>query len=93
MNLHVFTTGRGTAPRLAGCPVIQVATAASWHGALGTTSWTSTPGRIASGEATIEEDIGWELFRSDARGRQRTQASQAEHWKLANALVLFNPRR
>ena len=47
-------------------------------------------GRIAAGEATIEE-VGWELFRlllDVASGRRRTWA---ERWKLHNALVLFNP--
>jgi galactarate dehydratase len=46
-------------------------------------------GRIATGRATIE-DIGWELFRLmlDVASGKRTWA---EHWKLYNALVLFNP--
>ena len=46
-------------------------------------------GRIATGEASIE-DIGWELFRmllAVASGKK----TWAEHWKLHNALVLFNP--
>ncbi|MCP5225729.1 MAG: galactarate dehydratase [Thauera sp.] len=88
MNLHVFTTGRGTPYGLAECPVIKVATrselARRWHDLMDVDA-----GRIASGEATIE-DIGWELFRlmlEVASGRK----TWAEHWKLANALVLFNP--
>ena len=88
MNLHVFTTGRGTPYGLAECPVIKVATrselARRWHDLMDVDA-----GRIASGEATIE-DIGWELFRlmlEVASGRR----TWAEHWKLANALVLFNP--
>jgi galactarate dehydratase len=47
-------------------------------------------GRIADGEATIA-DVGWELFHlmlDVASGRKKTWA---EHWKLHNALVLFNP--
>jgi galactarate dehydratase len=47
-------------------------------------------GRIADGEATIES-VGWELFElmlDVASGRRKTCA---EHWKLHNALVLFNP--
>jgi galactarate dehydratase len=47
-------------------------------------------GRIATGAATIE-DVGWELFHmmlDVASGKRRTWAEQ---WKLANALVLFNP--
>ncbi len=45
---------------------------------------------IADGEATIEE-TGWAMFRlllDVASGRRKTWA---EHWKLHNALVLFNP--
>jgi galactarate dehydratase len=47
-------------------------------------------GRIATGNATIEE-VGWELFRlilDVASGRRKTWA---EHWGLANALAPFNP--
>jgi galactarate dehydratase len=46
-------------------------------------------GRIASGEATIE-DVGWELFRlmlDVASGKE----TWAEHWKIHNSLALFNP--
>jgi len=89
MNLHVFTTGRGTPYGLAGCPVIKVATrtdlARRWHDLMDVNA-----GRIADGEASIEE-VGWELFHlmlDVASGRKKTWA---EHWKLHNALVLFNP--
>ena len=89
MNLHVFTTGRGTPYGLAEVPVIKVATrsdlARRWHDLMDVNA-----GRIADGEATIEE-TGWELFRlmlDVASGRRRTWAEQ---WKLHNALVLFNP--
>ena len=47
-------------------------------------------GRIADGDASIEE-VGWELFHlmlEVASGRRKTRA---EHWRLHNALVLFNP--
>ncbi len=88
INLHVFTTGRGTPYGLAQVPVIKVATrndlARRWHDLMDVNA-----GRIATGEATIEE-VGWELFRlllEVASGRQ----TWAEHWKLHNALVLFNP--
>jgi galactarate dehydratase len=88
MNLHVFTTGRGTPYGLAAVPVIKVATrtelAKRWHDLMDLDA-----GRIASGEATIA-DVGWELFRmllNVASGRK----TWAEHWKLHNALVLFNP--
>jgi galactarate dehydratase len=89
MNLHVFTTGRGTPYGLAACPVIKVATrsdlARRWHDLMDVNA-----GTIADGTATIE-DVGWELFRlmlDVASGRKKTWA---EHWKLHNALVLFNP--
>jgi galactarate dehydratase len=89
MNLHVFTTGRGTPYGLAACPVIKVATrtdlARRWHDLMDLNA-----GRIADGESTIEE-TGWELFRlmlDVASGKKRTWAEQ---WKLHNALVLFNP--
>jgi galactarate dehydratase len=89
MNLHVFTTGRGTPYGLAECPVIKVATrsdlARRWHDLMDLNA-----GRVADGEASIEE-AGWELFRlmlDVASGRRKTWAEQ---WKLHNALVLFNP--
>ncbi len=89
MNLHVFTTGRGTPYGLAEVPVIKVATrsdlARRWHDLMDVNA-----GTIADGTATIE-DVGWELFRlmlEVASGRKKTWA---EHWKLHNALVLFNP--
>ena len=89
INLHVFTTGRGTPYGLAEVPVIKVATrsdlARRWHDLMDVNA-----GRIADGSATIEE-VGWELFRlmlDVASGRKKTWA---EHWKLHNALVLFIP--
>ena len=89
MNLHVFTTGRGTPYGLAAVPVIKVATrselARRWHDLMDVNA-----GAIADGSASIE-DVGWELFRlmlDVASGRKKTWAEQ---WKLHNALVLFNP--
>jgi galactarate dehydratase len=89
MNLHVFTTGRGTPYGLAECPVIKVATrsdlARRWHDLMDVDC-----GSIAEGRQTIEE-AGWELFRlmlDVASGRKKTWAEQ---WRLANSLVLFNP--
>jgi galactarate dehydratase len=88
MNLHVFTTGRGTPYGLAECPVIKVATrddlAQRWHDLMDVNA-----GRIASSDASIES-VGQELFAlmlAVASG----QKTWAEHWKLHNALVLFNP--
>jgi galactarate dehydratase len=89
MNLHVFTTGRGTPYGLAEAPVIKVATrtelADRWRDLIDVNA-----GTIADGTKTIE-DVGWELFRlmlDVASGRQRTWA---ERWHLHNSLVLFNP--
>ncbi|MDB5749922.1 MAG: garD [Ramlibacter sp.] len=89
MNLHVFTTGRGTPYGLAQVPVIKVATrtdlARRWHDLMDVNA-----GKIADGTASIE-DVGWELFQlmlDVASGRKKTWAEQ---WKLHNALVLFNP--
>ena len=89
MNLHVFTTGRGTPYGLAECPVVKVATrtelARRWHDLMDVNA-----GRVADGEISIEE-AGWELFHlllDVASGRKKTWAEQ---WKLHNALVLFNP--
>ena len=89
MNLHVFTTGRGTPYGLAAVPVVKVATrsdlARRWHDLMDVNA-----GRIADGEQTIEQ-AGLEMFElllDVASGRQKTWA---ERWKLHNALVLFNP--
>jgi len=89
MNLHVFTTGRGTPYGLAEVPVIKVATrsdlARRWHDLMDVNA-----GTIADGTQTIEE-VGtalFELMLDVASGRKKTWA---EHWKLHNALVLFNP--
>jgi galactarate dehydratase len=88
MHLQVFTTGRGTPYGLAAAPVIKMATndtlSGRWHDLIDISA-----GRIATGEASIEE-VGWELFRlilDVASGRK----TWSEHWGLANALTLFNP--
>ena len=89
MNMHVFTTGEGSPYGLAVVPVVKVssrtALAEKWPDLIDIDA-----GRIATGNSTIEE-VGWELFRfilDVASGRRKTWA---EHWGLANALVLFNP--
>ena len=89
MNLHIFTTGRGTPYGLAAVPVVKVATrtelATRWHDLMDVNA-----GKITDGTATVEE-VGRELFDlllEVASGRKKTWA---EHWKLHNALVLFNP--
>lgn len=89
MNMHVFTTGRGTPYNLAMVPVIKMSTnqalSRSWADLIDLDA-----GRIATGEASIEE-IGWELFHlilESASGRTRTAA---EKLGIYNDLVLFNP--
>jgi galactarate dehydratase len=89
MNVHVFTTGRGTPYGLSVVPVIKVATnsglAERWHDLIDVNA-----GRIATAQATVE-DIGWEIFSlilEVASGRKETWA---DHWGLHNEFVLFNP--
>jgi galactarate dehydratase len=88
MNLHVFTTGRGTPYGLAACPVLKVATrtelARRWHDLMDLNA-----GAIADGEATVEQmgEQLVELLLAVASG----QRTWAERWGLANALTLFNP--
>ncbi|ACA17670.1 galactarate dehydratase [Methylobacterium sp. 4-46] len=89
MTLQVFSTGRGTPYGLAEAPVIKVATrtelAERWSDLIDLDA-----GRIATGEATIEE-MGWELFRlilDVASGRTKPWS---DRWGLYNDLTLFNP--
>ena len=89
MNLHVFTTGRGTPYGLAAVPVIKVATrsdlARRWNDLIDLDA-----GPIATGEKTIEQ-VGLELFElmlDVASGRKKVWA---DHWGLHNDLTLFNP--
>lgn len=89
MNMHIFTTGRGTPYGLAMAPVIKVssrsALAHQWRDLIDIDA-----GTIATGEASIE-DIGWQIFEmvlDVASGRRKTWA---DHWGLHNDLALFNP--
>ena len=89
MNMHVFTTGRGTPYGLAMVPVIKVASrtalAKRWSDLIDVDA-----GTIASGKATIEE-VGEAIFRmilDVASGRKETCA---DHWGLHNEFALFNP--
>jgi galactarate dehydratase len=89
MNMHVFTTGRGTPYGLAMAPVIKVASRTSlaeqWPDLIDVDA-----GVIATGGATIEE-VGEQIFKlilEVASGRTKTWA---DHWGLHNDLVLFNP--
>jgi galactarate dehydratase len=89
MNLHVFTTGRGTPYSLAQVPVIKVATrndlARRWFDLMDVNA-----GRIATGEATIEQ-VGWELFHLMLEVASGTKKTCAESLKVHNSLALFNP--
>lgn len=89
ITLQVFSTGRGTPYGLAEAPVIKVATRTElsrrWSDLIDLDA-----GRIATGEATIEE-TGWELFHlilDVASGRKKPWS---DHWGLYNDLTLFNP--
>src|SRR6267154_414346 len=89
MNMHVFTTGRGTPYGLAMAPVIKVASRSAladrWSDLIDINA-----GRIATGEATIQE-VGEQIFQmilEVASGRKQTWA---DHWGLHNEFALFNP--
>ncbi|MCM5704222.1 galactarate dehydratase [Larsenimonas salina] len=89
MNLQVFTTGRGTPYNLAMTPVIKVSSNTTlsqrWHDLIDLDA-----GRIATGEATIEETgrALFDLILEVASGRTTVAA---EKLGLYNDLVLFNP--
>ncbi|EHR71268.1 galactarate dehydratase [Burkholderiales bacterium JOSHI_001] len=88
MNLHVFTTGRGTPYGLAECPVIKVATrgdlARRWHDLMDLDA-----GPVAEQGVSIETmgERLFELMLAVASGER----TWAEKHRLHNALVLFNP--
>jgi galactarate dehydratase len=89
MNVHVFTTGRGTPYGLAMVPVIKVASRSSlakrWRALIDIDA-----GTIATGEASIEQ-VGMQIFQmvlDVASGRKETWA---DHWGLHNDFALFNP--
>jgi galactarate dehydratase len=89
MNVHVFTTGEGSPYGLAMVPVIKVSSRTSlaerWPDLIDIDA-----GRIATGTAAVEE-VGWEIFQfilDVASGRKKTWA---DHWRLYNAIVPFNP--
>jgi galactarate dehydratase len=89
MNVHVFTTGRGTPYGLAMAPVIKVASRSALA-----TRWPDLididAGTIATGDTTIEQ-VGRQIFEfilDVASGRKQTWA---DRWGLHNDLALFNP--
>jgi galactarate dehydratase len=89
MNVHVFTTGRGTPYGLSLAPVIKVASrselAERWPDLIDIDA-----GRIASGAATIEE-VGWEIFHRILEVASGRKVTWADHWGLHNEFALFNP--
>ena len=89
MTLQVFTTGRGTPYGLAAAPVLKVSTrsdlTARWHDLIDLDA-----GRIATGDATVEE-VGWELFRMILDVASGTRKPWSDRWGLYNALALFAP--
>ncbi len=88
MNVHVFTTGRGTPYGLAQVPVIKVATrtdlARRWHDLMDVDA-----GRIVSNGESIES-MGWEMFHTILAVASGEQTC-AERLRLHNQLALFNP--
>jgi galactarate dehydratase len=89
IHLQVFTTGRGTPYGMAMAPVIKVSTrnalAEQWQDLIDVNA-----GRIATGEATIEE-VGWEIFHFILEVASGSKETWAEHWGLHNDISLFNP--
>jgi len=89
MNMHIFTTGRGTPYGLAMAPVIKVASnsglARRWPDLIDIDA-----GRIATGRATVEE-VGWEIFSLVLEVASGKKKVWADHWGLHNEFALFNP--
>ncbi|WP_148255141.1 galactarate dehydratase [Aidingimonas lacisalsi] len=89
MNMHVFTTGRGTPYGLSMVPVIKVGTNTTlsrrWHDLIDLDA-----GRIASGEATIET-MGWELFHLILEIASGREQAAVDRLGIHNDLALFNP--
>jgi galactarate dehydratase len=88
MNLHVFTTGRGTPYGLSEVPVVKVVSrsdlARRWHDLVDIDA-----GRIISEQKTLES-LGQEVFEkilACASGEK----TRAEELGLRNQLALFNP--
>ncbi len=89
MNMHVFTTGRGTPYGLAMVPVIKVASRTSlaqrWSDLIDIDA-----GTIASGHETIEE-VGKKIFDMILEVASGNKQTWADHWGLHNEFALFNP--
>lgn len=88
MNVHVFTTGRGTPYGLAEVPVIKLVTrsdlARRWHDLVDVDA-----GRIISENETLET-MGMEIFET-ILAVASGQKTSAERLGISNQLALFNP--
>lgn len=88
MNLHVFTTGRGTPYGLAEVPVLKIATrselARRWHDLIDVDA-----GQIISAGETVES-MGQAIFET-ILATASGEKTCAERLGLRNQLALFNP--
>ncbi|MEM8728325.1 MAG: galactarate dehydratase [Pseudomonadota bacterium] len=88
MNVHVFSTGRGTPYGLAEVPVIKVASrtdlARRWHDLIDLDA-----GRVISAEVSVEQ-MGQTLF-EQILATASGAPTAAERLGLTNQLALFNP--
>jgi len=91
MTLQVFTTRARHTLRSGRGPVIKVATrsdlAARWHDLIDLDA-----GRIATGEATVEE-VGWELFRMILEVASGTRKPWSDQWACTTRSRSSTPRR
>ncbi len=89
MNMHIFTTGRGTPYGLAMAPVIKVSSrtelAQRWPDLIDIDA-----GTIATGHASIDQ-VGWQLFHLILEVASGHKKTWADHWGLHNDFALFNP--
>jgi galactarate dehydratase len=89
MNVHLFSTGRGTPYGLAHAPVVKISSRTSlaerWPDLIDIDA-----GSIATGGASVE-DVGWELFHRILDVASGTNRTWTERWGLHNDLALFNP--
>src|SRR5665213_923866 len=89
MNMHIFTTGRGTPYGLAMVPVIKVssrtALANRWSDLIDLAA-----GTIATGDATIQQ-VGEALFHLILEVASGSHQTHADHYGLHNEFALFNP--
>ena len=88
MNVHVFTTGRGTPYSLSEVPVVKLVTrtdlARRWHDLVDVDA-----GRIISERQTLEA-MGMEIFET-ILAVASGQKTRAERLGISNQLALFNP--